>query len=484
MNREFAIPISRRAGFPVRLLGFGSLVLALLAATGLETARADAWPIAAPAPGSASAQEERLYVLQDPLTQAGIAQPGYSRTGRNSRHVSDEGLLLRVTGRYVDSSQDAAIGTEVLGLTLPDGELRLRARVVHGAERATLLLLVRTQPDRQSEYEASFEPHGRRVRIAVRHGAEATTLAEATLTEDLVSQDGWNEFAVRVQGPHLLMLVNGQPVLSAWDESYERGRVWFALQRSGDLDDEEESAVVVRDLAVAAIDGAEPARAPTYHPPPPVGPLAIDDPLSQRGTLWGRRCATQKNAVDFVSDGYRVTLNGKCTPEAQDVGLGEVIRGLAFRDGEVRVELRPIANVGALRVRIYLRAESDLSGGYVAEYLPGRAEALIVKRDPGAPKFLARRTDLRGLAGPSEWTSLAVRLHRSQIWMLIDDRPVLWAVDDAYDGGKAFFWFVKPDRIEDPSDTVVVMRNLRVADLADAPPDRAITYGPPTIPPP
>jgi hypothetical protein len=83
--------------------------------------------------------------------------------------------------------------------------------------------------------------------------APITALA---LREDLsghLARDDWNEYAVRLDGPNIWVLLNGTPILSASDTVVDRGWVAFGVKRLGSADDNAESAVVFRDLRVSRL---------------------------------------------------------------------------------------------------------------------------------------------------------------------------------------------------------------------------------------
>jgi hypothetical protein len=51
----------------------------------------------------------------------------------------------------------------------------------------------------------------------------------------------------------LWVLPNDEPILAATDSSYRSGSVFIGLRRLGDPNDNQESAVVVRNLRVSAL---------------------------------------------------------------------------------------------------------------------------------------------------------------------------------------------------------------------------------------
>jgi hypothetical protein len=63
----------------------------------------------------------------------------------------------------------------------------------------------------------------------------------------------WSAIAVRLDGPRIWALLNGEAVISASDSTTDRGGLAFGIARLGDPADEEQSAIVLRDLRVSAL---------------------------------------------------------------------------------------------------------------------------------------------------------------------------------------------------------------------------------------
>jgi hypothetical protein len=58
-------------------------------------------------------------------------------------------------------------------------------------------------------------------------------------------------------------------VLTGSDASYDSGAVNLNVARTGDTADDVEAAVALRNLRVSGWDAGDPARRPSYQPPPP-----------------------------------------------------------------------------------------------------------------------------------------------------------------------------------------------------------------------
>ena len=128
-----------------------------------------------------------------------------------------------------------------------------------GAPRATIGLYVRG---------VNEQLIGARVH-PVRGEASLFSLVEGKQTDPgyranlVVPAHDWNRLALRVAGHGAWLLINDEPVLHSGEVHADAGRVFVELIRGGNPDDEEETAVVFRDLTLTALEGCEPSRAPT-----------------------------------------------------------------------------------------------------------------------------------------------------------------------------------------------------------------------------
>lgn len=130
-------------------------------------------------------------------------------------------------------------------------------------------LYIRARPSNNVAYYARVIPARG---IAQLQKANQDTPQDTLLTErrDLAEQlapGDWNSLAIRALGSRLWLLLNDQPVLSADEPGYDVGDIGVGVTRLGDLNDDAESAAVLRSLRVSGIADGDPARAPTYQLP-------------------------------------------------------------------------------------------------------------------------------------------------------------------------------------------------------------------------
>lgn len=236
-----------------------SVLLGLTLAAPLSTAQEPAPPGQTPSDGLGPA------VIEDPLTGPGLVQQGTCPTQRADRDFVEQGYLLKVAGRCNAADVFAGVGHRILGLTFADGEIRLDMKAVSKPERVRFYLAFRDQTDSGNELHVMVAPAPGFAHIGRLVGGEGSVLAERGDLAGVLSPDDWNTLAVRARGPDLALSVNGRAILFATDASFETGFVNLFLLRSESLDDDQEAAVVVRDLRVAGWASGEKARLPTYQ---------------------------------------------------------------------------------------------------------------------------------------------------------------------------------------------------------------------------
>jgi hypothetical protein len=224
------------------------LAAALLVQQPLLPAQAVAAQEAPPASETSSMPDVGAVLVEDPLTGPGLLLPGRCPTGRNLGEFVGEGYILKVTGRCSDDSDIAlAIPSPMRGLVFSDGEVRLEMRPVSGHDRVSFSLYVRAQ---QGESDLAIIRPARGSAVL---GAGRNELNVRSGLQDLLARDDWNTIAVRAQGPNLWLLINDQLIATATNSNRGGGSVFIGLQRLGDVNDQTESAVVVRNLRVSSL---------------------------------------------------------------------------------------------------------------------------------------------------------------------------------------------------------------------------------------
>ncbi|MBA2450904.1 MAG: hypothetical protein H0V51_23065 [Chloroflexi bacterium] len=71
---------------------------------------------------------------------------------------------------------------------------------------------------------------------------------------------------------------------------------------------------------------------------------------------------------------------------------------------------------------------------------------------------------------------MAVRADWPRLWLILNDEPILSATDGMFDGGHVALHTLRFTQPDDSAEVAVLVRNLRVSDLAAALPERAPVY--------
>jgi hypothetical protein len=195
-------------------------------------------------------------IVEDSLNFPG-AIPGSRScpTGRNLGEFVGEGYILKVTGRCSEGSDFTAIAAFIPDLAVPDGEIRIEIKVVSGHDRALPFLVFRQRTDPPAYYQLNLAPDPGVAFLGkgMPDEAKLVPLAQRLDLRGRMSRDDWNEYAIRLVGQNIWILLNGEPILSAADGSIDRGSVAFGLNRLGDKNDDAETAAVFRNLRISRL---------------------------------------------------------------------------------------------------------------------------------------------------------------------------------------------------------------------------------------
>ena len=212
-------------------------------------------------PGNNPPPDVGAVVLTD-ATFAGFG-PYTCPSGRHKSEPVGEGYILKVTGKCSDTAALPLIGARVSSVSFPDGEIRLDFKIVSGHDRARFNLGFRVQPD-YADYQVVVTPA---LNSASLFGNSNDPLAFRQDLSGVMSRDDWNTLAVRARGSELWVLLNDQLVLQGNDPTYDRGVTVFGLRRLGDVNDEPETAAVIRNLRISALANSDPEQSPRLQVP-------------------------------------------------------------------------------------------------------------------------------------------------------------------------------------------------------------------------
>jgi hypothetical protein len=467
---------------------------------------------ASPAPDAVLASQSEAPPVGAAVVVDGETAPGFlssfnCTTGRGSAQREPEGLTFRVRGRCFEEYPQAGSHAWSHGVSFIDGDISLEMQVVEGQDRAYFVLDGRVSPN-GTGYSVLWYPAGGVAQLTVvgEEDDEPVVLARATGL-DVPAVGTWTRLSLRFQDTRIWALMDGKVVMFATDSTQERGGVALgAIRRpkllpgdqAGDDDepfsdiwsdiqlaDEESVAIVVRDLRISALANGPASRAPVLRvdapeqprgvgvvsapgTPPRLGDVILADALDSSSLVPNSTCPSRRGSVVTVGEGLMLKSTGPCTPSAMPGWAHAALPGLTVPDGELRVEYKVTNGHQQAMVGIAARFVNEYRTYYFM-VVPATGVAAIMKQASSERSMLTRRTDLRPVtARDGAWQQLAVRLHGHELWLLIDDLPVLRATDDAVDGGQAVLLTDRFGDRNDGQEIAVVFRNLQVSALADS----------------
>lgn len=221
-------------------------------------------PTAAPQPaGSFTPPLPPLgaVVYENSLRDERVFKAGRCFGGKALSQYVGEGFKLRVMGPCFLLLDEAWITVPATGVTVGDGEVALDFKVVDGASRATVGLYVRSV--KEQLIGVHIHPTRSEASLFMLVEGKQTDLAYRANLGSLLKPGDWNRLAMRVNGHNAWLLLNDEPVLHSGEVHADAGQAIVELIRDGHFEDEDETAVVFRDLQLSALEGGEPGRAPT-----------------------------------------------------------------------------------------------------------------------------------------------------------------------------------------------------------------------------
>jgi hypothetical protein len=162
-------------------------------------------------------------------------------------------------------------------------------------------------------------------------------------------------------------------------------------------------------------------------------------------------------------------VSGRCRDTSRTAGVGSYVAGVTLPDGEVRVEVRVGSSPARARLRIHARVDASGETGYSANLTLGQGWAEFYHYGGAQSTFLAARGDLARLLQPGDWNTVAVRLRGRDMWLLVNDEPVLFADGPAAEPGRVSLEFVRIGNPDDQEEVTATVRHLLISALAPGP---------------
>ena len=192
--------------------------------------------------------------------------------------------------------------------------------------------------------------------------------------------------------------------------------------------------------------------------------------LTGGGPFPGGVCPTQRARGESVGEGYRLSVRGNCQSEFATADLAVPAQGVYVWDGDVAIELKieagfdrgGIALFGRYADRKAIVAQLDFHSGEIS----------LLKRESGNNTTLSVRSDLSTLMDATTWQRLALRFLGGEVWVLLNDRAVLYASDVMDQDGAVALQVARSGALEDDDEVAVVFRHLELSAVDGTAPER------------
>jgi hypothetical protein len=123
-----------------------------------------------------------------------------------------------------------------------------------------------------------------------------------------------------------------------------------------------------------------------------------------------------------------------------------------------------------------LRVQHEGSGYYYAALEPRRGRAQLYRYADGAATLLDERGGLSYLLQTDGPQRQALRAQGSNLWLLLNDQPILFATDSRFTSGGLAVGLIRLGDPDDEQEVGVTVSRLRLSALQDSPADRLPTY--------
>ena len=198
----------------------------------------------------------------------------------------------------------------------------------------------------------------------------------------------------------------------------------------------------------------------------------MEDPLTAPGVLQAAQCPTGRSGGEFVEEGFRIYVTGRCDERHGRAGaLIAPFRNLNFGDGEPRLEFRFTSGSERATLHLIVRGEETTLGGsgYAATLDPAAAQVDLEVSQSSQLRDARSSTAGQLLISADGWNSLVVRARGPDVSLLVNDRPFEFGrVSPSYPkSGYVQVFLIRMGDPDDPEETAVVLRNLRVSRLPD-----------------
>jgi hypothetical protein len=201
--------------------------------------------------------------------------------------------------------------------------------------------------------------------------------------------------------------------------------------------------------------------------PPAVDTVLLQSPRTEPDIFDARTCPTGLASGSYVGEGFRLSVKGRCVPEAPAANLPLPAPRMAVLDHDVAVDFKAVAGADRAGLNLYARARD--SANLITAYVNvGAGKIELIRRDGAVNRTVSGRVDLNDLIDRADWNRVALRLRGKEVWVLLNDEPVLYAADLPDQPGGIGIGLVREGNPNDTAEVAVVFKDLTISSLADS----------------
>jgi hypothetical protein len=228
--------------------------------------------------------------------------------------------------------------------------------------------------------------------------------------------------------------------------------------------------------------GPEPSGGPASAPgraapragtpaPPTVAAGVFQSDLKDGRVFKPGKCPTISAGGDLISDGFRLVVIGPCFDDSTVADVSVPAQSMSVGDGDVAMDFKVVDGGPLATISVYVRNKDRKLIGASINAASGTASLFQTVED--TTTTLASRTDIGDLVNPEDWNRLALRVSGTEVWLLLNDTPALYATDVLDQAGGVGIREGAPD---DDAGSIVAFRDLTLSVLDGEDPARAPTF--------
>jgi hypothetical protein len=205
--------------------------------------------------------------------------------------------------------------------------------------------------------------------------------------------------------------------------------------------------------------------------PPSRAEVWFRDALTGPEVFEPGNCPTGANGGEIVGEGYKQTVRGRCIANRNVADVAKLGFTPMLGDGEVALDFRVVEGVGRAAVYLHTRLQGGNSvTGFISV---GTGQAELHQRVNGSSSLVALRQDVAKFITSDDWNHLALRLRGGEVWLLLNDEPILHATGVPTDLGGVGLQTLREGDLDSEGEVTVVYHGLTFSKLGGPAEDEA-----------